>query len=71
MLTSEAVYQFVELARAEDIAVIKQAVVRLQAALKDDDAFEQLAATNALFGAISITAVTRCWSISSTRSSRA
>jgi DNA-binding GntR family transcriptional regulator len=52
MLTSEAVYRFVELARAEDIATIKQAVVRLQAALKDDDAFEQLAATNALFGAI-------------------
>jgi DNA-binding GntR family transcriptional regulator len=52
MLTSEAVYQFVEHARPEDLPSIKQAVARLQTALKDDDAFEQLAATNALFGAI-------------------
>jgi DNA-binding GntR family transcriptional regulator len=52
MLTSEAVYQFVEHAREEDLAAIKRALEQLQAALKEDNAFEQLAATNALFGAI-------------------
>jgi GntR family transcriptional regulator, trigonelline degradation regulator len=52
MLTSEAVYHFVEHVRDEDIAVIKRALTALQAALKQDDAFEQLAATNALFAAI-------------------
>jgi DNA-binding GntR family transcriptional regulator len=52
MLTSEAVYQFVEHVRDEDIAVIKRALTALQAALKQDAAFEQLAATNALFATI-------------------
>lgn len=52
MLTSEAVYHFVEHVRDEDIAAIERAADALQAALKQDDAFEQLAATNALFAAI-------------------
>ena len=52
MLTSEAVYQFVERARAEDLTVIKQAVTKLEAGLKTDNALDQLAATNALFGAV-------------------
>jgi DNA-binding GntR family transcriptional regulator len=52
MLTSEAVYRFVERASAADLATIKAAVVQLQKGLKEENALEQLAATNAMFGAI-------------------
>jgi DNA-binding GntR family transcriptional regulator len=52
MMTSEAVYRFVERANAPDIAIIKSAVAQLQRALENDNALEQLAATNAMFGAI-------------------
>lgn len=52
MLTSEAVYRFVEHARPQHLAVINQALASLESALRSDDALAQLAATNALFGAI-------------------
>jgi DNA-binding GntR family transcriptional regulator len=52
MLTSEAVYRFVERASATDLATIKAAVTQLQEALKNDNALNQLDATNAMFGAI-------------------
>jgi len=52
MLTSEAVYRFVEHARPEHLAFITQCLSRLESALRQDDALAQLAATNALFGAI-------------------
>jgi len=52
MLTSEAVYRFVERASANDLVTITSAVSKLEKALKKDDALGQLAATNAMFGAI-------------------
>ena len=52
MLTSEAVYQFVERARPEDVAALRRAVTQLEAGLKADDAIDQLRATNALFAAV-------------------
>jgi DNA-binding GntR family transcriptional regulator len=52
MLTGEAVYRFVELAQSQDLEVIVRAVAKLQSALKDEDAIEQLAATNDLFTVI-------------------
>jgi DNA-binding GntR family transcriptional regulator len=52
MLTSEAVYQFVERARTEDVAVLKRAVAQLETGLKADEAIDQLRATNDLFGAV-------------------
>jgi DNA-binding GntR family transcriptional regulator len=52
MLTSEAVYRFVERANATVLTTIKTAVAQLQQALKNDNALEELAATNAMFGAI-------------------
>ena len=52
MLTGEAVYQFVTLASADNLAAIKQALGQLQEAMKEDRPLEQLAATNAIFSAI-------------------
>jgi len=52
MLTSEAVYQFVERARSEDVAALKRALAQLEAGLKADDAIDQLRATNDLFSAV-------------------
>jgi DNA-binding GntR family transcriptional regulator len=52
MLTSEAVYQFVERARSEDVLALKRAVTLLENGLKRDDAIDQLRATNALFSAV-------------------
>ena len=52
MLTSEAVYRFVERASAQDLASIEAAVTELQEALEGDNPLEQLAATNCMFGAI-------------------
>jgi DNA-binding GntR family transcriptional regulator len=52
MLTSEAVYQFVERARVEDVAALKRALAQLESGLKADDAILQLRATNALFSAV-------------------
>jgi DNA-binding GntR family transcriptional regulator len=52
MLTGEAVYRFVELAQPQELGAVKLAVAKLQSALKDEKALEQLAATNELFGAI-------------------
>jgi len=52
MLTSEAVYQFVERARVEDVAALKKALAQLESGLKADDAILQLRATNALFSAV-------------------
>ncbi len=52
MLTSEAVYQFVERARGEDVATLKRALTQLESGLKADDAIDQLRATNALFSAV-------------------
>lgn len=49
MLTAEAVYRFVELARPEDIVAVERAVAELAAALETDSALQQLAATNKLF----------------------
>jgi DNA-binding GntR family transcriptional regulator len=52
LLTGEAVYRFVERGQTQEIETMKLAVNKLQAALKNADALEQLAATNELFGAI-------------------
>jgi DNA-binding GntR family transcriptional regulator len=52
MLTSEAVYRFVERARPEELGAIRLAVAELGRALQNDSALEQLAATNKLFGVI-------------------
>src|SRR5579864_374051 len=52
MLTSEAVYQFVERARGEDLTALNKAVAQLESGLKADDAIDQLRATNALFSAV-------------------
>jgi DNA-binding GntR family transcriptional regulator len=52
MLTSEAVYRFAGRASAEDLEAVVTAYARLQLALKEERAIEQLAATNALFGTI-------------------
>jgi DNA-binding GntR family transcriptional regulator len=52
MLTSEAVYRFVERASMEDVAVIREAAQQLAIALEGDKALDQLAATNAMFSVI-------------------
>ncbi len=52
MLTSEAVYRFVERGSAEDVTVIREAARQLGIALEGDKPLEQLAATNAMFGFI-------------------
>jgi len=52
MLTSEAVYRFVERARPEELGAIRLAVAELGRALENDSALEQLAATNKLFTVI-------------------
>ena len=52
MLTSEAVYRFVERARPEEIGSIRLAVADLGRALEKDSALEQLSATNRLFSVI-------------------
>lgn len=52
MLTSEAVYRFVERGSAEDIAIIREAARQLGIALEGDKPLEQLAATNSMFGVI-------------------
>jgi DNA-binding GntR family transcriptional regulator len=52
MLTSEAVYRFVERARPEELGAIRLAVAELGRALEKDSALEQLAATNKLFTVI-------------------
>jgi DNA-binding GntR family transcriptional regulator len=52
MLTAEAVYRFVELARPEDLTTIRQAASGLRTALEDENELEQLAATNQMFGSI-------------------
>jgi DNA-binding GntR family transcriptional regulator len=52
MLTSEAVYRFVERARPEELGAIRLAVAELGRALENDSALEQLAATNKLFAVI-------------------
>lgn len=52
MLTSEAVYRFVERGAPEDLAAVKLAVKELARAVESESALEQLAATNKLFGAI-------------------
>jgi|SRR5579872_1417018 len=52
MLTSEAVYRFVELAKPEDLASLDQAETQLAAAVKSGLALDQLAATNLLFATI-------------------
>lgn len=52
MLTSEAVYRFVERARPEELGAIQLAVAELGRALEKDSALEQLAATNKLFSVI-------------------
>jgi DNA-binding GntR family transcriptional regulator len=49
MLTSEAVYRFVERARPEDLDAVGRAATNLGRALADDSAVEQLVATNELF----------------------
>jgi DNA-binding GntR family transcriptional regulator len=52
MLTSEAVYRFVERAGPEELGAIRLAVAELGRALGNDSALEQLAATNKLFSVI-------------------
>ena len=52
MLTSEAVYRFVERAQPEDLEAMRRAAAHLERALANDSAVEQLTATNELFGII-------------------
>jgi DNA-binding GntR family transcriptional regulator len=49
MLTSEAVYRFVERAKPEDLDAVRRAAADLGHALANDSAVEQLVATNKLF----------------------
>lgn len=49
MLTSEAVYRFVERAKPEDLEAVRRAAANLGHALANDSAIEQLGATNGLF----------------------
>src|SRR5665213_4610371 len=52
MLTSEAVYRFVERAKPEELDAIRLAGAELGRALENDSALAQLAATNKLFTVI-------------------
>jgi len=49
MLTSEAVYRFVERAKPEDLDAVRRAAADLGRALANESAVEQLVATNQLF----------------------
>ncbi len=52
MLTGEAVYRFAPVASGDELMAIKDAFTRLERALRAENALDQLAATNAIFGPI-------------------